>query len=132
MTKIQKIVNEQANVMLAYAEGKSIEIYNEEEDTWYPSPFPQFNWKDFKYRVANTSEYRPFKNSKECWEEMNKHQPFGWINEKSAKDVKFAVIIDDEGIACTDIDDTGIFQEYNAAIKLYEFVDGSPFGVKNK
>ena len=24
-------------------------------------------------------EYRPFENIKECWEEMLKHQPFGWI-----------------------------------------------------
>ena len=23
--------------------------------------------------------YRPFINSRECWEEMKKHEPFGWI-----------------------------------------------------
>ena len=25
-------------------------------------------------------KYRPFINSKECWEEMQKHKPFGWIS----------------------------------------------------
>ena len=25
-------------------------------------------------------KYRPFINSKECWEEMRKHEPFGWIS----------------------------------------------------
>lgn len=25
-------------------------------------------------------KYRPFINSKECWEEMKKHEPFGWIS----------------------------------------------------
>ena len=24
-------------------------------------------------------EYRPFKDAKECFEEIQEHQPFGWI-----------------------------------------------------
>ena len=26
--------------------------------------------------------YRPFKSQEECWNEMQKHQPFGWIKSK--------------------------------------------------
>lgn len=26
-----------------------------------------------------TEKYRPFKGIEECWEEMMKHEPFGWI-----------------------------------------------------
>ena len=26
--------------------------------------------------------YRPFKDVKECWKEMNKHHPFGWVKSK--------------------------------------------------
>ena len=29
------------------------------------------------YRIKPESKYRPFKDAKECWQEMLKHQPFG-------------------------------------------------------
>ena len=29
--------------------------------------------------------YLPFKNKEECWAEMQKHQPFGWVMEKKDK-----------------------------------------------
>ncbi len=31
------------------------------------------------YRIKPESKYRPFKDEKECWQEMQKHQPIGWI-----------------------------------------------------
>ena len=31
------------------------------------------------YRIKPEAKYRPFKNVEECWQEMLKHQPFGWI-----------------------------------------------------
>lgn len=31
------------------------------------------------YRIKPESKYRPFKDAKECWAEMQKHQPFGWV-----------------------------------------------------
>jgi hypothetical protein len=32
------------------------------------------------FRVKPEPKYRPFKDTKECWEEMQKHHPFGWVN----------------------------------------------------
>ena len=29
--------------------------------------------------------YRPFKNAEECWQEMMKHQPFGWVKMKGTE-----------------------------------------------
>ena len=31
------------------------------------------------YRIKTEPKYRPFKNANECFEEMKKHEPFGWI-----------------------------------------------------
>ena len=31
----------------------------------------------YEYRIKPT--YRPFKNAEECWQEMLKHKPFGWV-----------------------------------------------------
>lgn len=45
-----------------------------------------FNKSDYREISVNDiininvdENYRPFVSSKECWEEMKKHEPFGWI-----------------------------------------------------
>lgn len=38
-----------------------------------------------KYRIKPKPKYRPFKDKEECWEEMQKHQPFGWLKAISNK-----------------------------------------------
>ena len=32
-----------------------------------------------KYRIKPEQEYRPYKDVEECWNEMLKHLPFGWV-----------------------------------------------------
>lgn len=32
---------------------------------------------NIEYRIKPEPKYRPFKDAKECWQEMQKHQPFG-------------------------------------------------------
>ena len=39
------------------------------------------------YRIKPEPKYRPFKNGEECWQEMSKHQPFGWVNSTLFKDL---------------------------------------------
>ena len=49
-------------------------------------------WKDIEeisfsmgvehYRIKPELKYRPFKGKGECWNEMLKHQPFGWVIDK--------------------------------------------------
>ena len=31
------------------------------------------------YRIKPEPKYRPFKDAEECWAEMQKHKPFGWV-----------------------------------------------------
>lgn len=60
-------------IIKAFAEGKTIQF--RERDIEEPS----FDGCINEYRIKPELKYRPFKNQEECWEEMLKHQPFGWL-----------------------------------------------------
>ena len=75
-------IKEAAKVMEAYDNGKEIQFHKEEDDKWIDTPIPLFNWDKYTYRIKPEPKYRPFKTQEECWQEMMKHQPFGWIKSK--------------------------------------------------
>lgn len=117
-----------AEVMLAYANGEEIEYTVYGLNNWEVYN-PQnnrelcFNWSDYKYRVKPEPTYRPFKNKEECWNEMLKHEPFGWIKNKDSQFYE----------SCRDVGDYGIFgASFNDAYKDYTFADGTPFGIKGE
>lgn len=76
-------------------------------------------WDNIEYRIKPEPKYRPFKDAKECWAEMQKHQPFGWT--KLIGTIEYSFI--------TDVDDN---TNYSGAIKEYTFADGTPFGIKEE
>ena len=67
------------------------------------------------YRIKPDPKYRPFANAEECWAEMLKHEPFGWV--------KYA----DKYIPISAIDSNN---DYETDFDDYTFADGVPFGVK--
>ena len=128
-------------ILQAYAEGKIIETRRKPtadnngvtKDGWF-----EFNdwaemkeleyWVNVDYRIKPEPKYRPFKDAEECWEEMQKHQLFGWVKDK--KDGHRALI------TAVDDDTCGMSLNGNAAwslsgiMDLFTFADGTPFGVK--
>ena len=79
-----------------------------------------------KYRIKPESKYRPFANKEECWKEMQKHQPFGWIKSNVDKHLYSILAITNNG--CVLIDRSIIsFQHF---YKYNTFADGMPFGFK--
>ena len=76
--------------------------------------------------------YRPFKTQEECWNEMLKHQPFGWIK---AKDSGSPMLI---GNIYLNIDEeVYIVWAHNGSVNSasdtfynFTFADGTPFGIK--
>ncbi len=81
------------------------------------------------YRIKPKSEFRPFKDAEECWQEMEKHKYFGWIKCKDTSvPSKFMIInsVRNEEVSIT----SGIDFTYSELIEHYTFVDGTPFGVK--
>lgn len=83
--------------------------------------------ENISFRIKAEPKYRPFKTKEECWSEMLKHQPFGWVKEISSGILYLINSILDSGIAI--MEDVDIFEE---AINSYEFKDGTPFGIKDE
>ena len=80
-------------ILQAFAEGKEIEYrtkgFNEK---WKKvTQIPELSFKSFEYRIKPEPKYRSFVNAEECWKEMQKHQPFGWIKPKG-EDVRYYMI----------------------------------------
>lgn len=113
-------------ILQAFADGKEIEC--REEDKWYKvlEICNEMNPQD--YRIKPEHKYRPFKDAEECWKELLKHQPFGWVKDK--KDGHHALI------TAVDDDTCGMSLNGNAAwslsgiMDLFTFADGVPFGIK--
>lgn len=81
-----------------------------------------------RYRIKPEPKYRPFASAKECFEEMKKHQPFGWIKDKHHQ--YFNIITICTNFAATFQYDEVDYYDYRRLINEYTFVDGSTFGIK--
>lgn len=115
-------------VIQAFAEGKTIQLKSS-DGLWYNREGKEceinFNEDPQKYRIKPESKYRPFKNNEECWEEMQRHRPLGWIK---AFHGQFSIIgIRKDGINFGTSDN---WLSYNYIFKEYTFADGTPFGIK--
>lgn len=104
-------------VMQAFAEGKEIQYVNSEGRVLDKETMFDGVSYAFRYRIKPEPKYRPFKDSEECWNEMQKHQPFGWTKLKGEIEYSFM----------TDVNDN---INYSDAIRDYTFADGTPFGIK--
>ena len=74
--------------------------------------------------MEKNSKYRPFKNKEECWQEMQKHQPFAWVKEKHSD--RYSLITEVNGLSIK-VKEGCLFTD---SVKYYTFADGTPFGVK--
>lgn len=115
-----------AEVMMAYADGKEIEIFNSIKE-WKISQCPAFNWGECHYRIKKEPTYRPFKDKEECWAEMQKHQPFGWV--KTGGSFRNIIEIYDTRVL---IGGNECLIAFKYIFEDYQFVDGTPFGIKEE
>ena len=122
----QEETNEAIKVMSAYANGKKIQ-YLDDNGRWVNTTNPSFDWGRLNYRINPKPEYRPFNNQEECWQEMLKHQPFGWVKEISSEMLYLINGISDMSIVI--MEDISSFKE---ALDIYTFKDGTPFGIKEE
>ena len=113
-------------IIQAFAEGKVIEIFDDEIG-WVKKENLKFNLNPDFYRIKPAPKYRPFESQEECWNEMLKHQPFGWV--KSPRGELFCIDkVFEEGIVYKH--SSCHFNEYLEG--QYSFVDGTPFGIKEE
>ena len=126
LQKEENMTREEAKELIpiiqAFADGKTIEFFK--QGVWIELNDPDFMWSADKYRIKPEPKYRPFKNREECWEEMLKHQPFGWIKEKHSN--RYNLITEVNGLSIK-VKEGCLFTD---DIKYYTFADGTPFGIK--
>ena len=117
-------------IIKAFSEGKVIEgIYKGIESPWFKVEDMVFDGGTI-YRIKPESKYRPFINAEECWQEMQKHQPFGWVKLK-CEDTAYGMLtlIKDKG-AAVGINYTPFYYRY--LFYNYTFADRQPFGIKEE
>lgn len=112
-------------IISAYAEGRILQ-YKEEK-----------GWRDIEdseglsintiikeaenYRIKPEEKYRPFKDAEECWQELLKHEPFGWVKDTEANEYLNVYCISN---SASSID------LFGRMFKRCIFIDGSSYGIK--
>ena len=120
-------------IMQAFAEGKTIQVWA--NDTWQDEEYPSFVELSL-FRIKPETKYRPFRNVEECWQEMQKHQPFGWL--KLKKDGRFRCIgevswSDEFETVCIALSTSeSLSRSADSVFEEYTFADGTPFGIKEE
>lgn len=114
-------------IIQAFAEGKTIQVFNLYKERWEDINNP--SWDADRYRIKPEPKYRPFKDVDECWEEMQKHQPFGWVENKNSHR-RYILTTMDPNPAYSDCN-VRIGKAWRGLEYLFEkytFADGSIFG----
>ena len=121
-------------IIQAWAEGKNIQFLSDGE--WHDINQADFTCYPDKYRIKPEPKYRPFKTQEECWNEMLKHQPFGWL--KSKMNGRFSCI----GEVCGSDEFETVYialstseslsRSSDSMFEQYTFYDGTTFGIKEE
>ena len=120
-------------ILQAFAEGKVIECRTkpsalskswQDMNEWTEMKEIEF-WNNTEYRVKSEPKYRPFNNAEECWAEMKKHQPFGWVKSTLFKDLDLV-----KRVTTLYVEINRDIIDYKDALEKFTFADDTNFGVK--
>lgn len=125
MNRIQ--AKELLPIIQAFAEGRPIE-YQDSYEKWIESDIMAFDLSPENYRIKREPKYRPFANAEECWQEMQKHQPFGWLKHKTDNVYSFISKIDKDCCYFA----VNVYWGFDTLFKTKTFIDGAPFGIKEE
>ena len=124
----RKEAKELLPIIQAYAEGNAIQLFD--GGKWLDVYETDFHESTYKYRIKPEPKYRPFKSQEDCWQEMLKHQPFGWVKRNGyyynivSTDITSVRIINNKGAI--------IIVSFSNLLSSYTFVDGTLFGIKDE
>ena len=130
-------IKRRAELYSALAEGKTIQILNM-EGNWVDVEVKKLNYipETLKFRIKPQSNYRPFKSQEECWNEMLKHQPFGWAkSKKSERHFSIGSVLwdnDFNDVFVTFAFDGMLGRSSKSVFEDFTFDDGTPFGIKEE
>ena len=119
-------------IMQAFAEGKIIETRRKPsavKGTDIPNDWTEMKeiefWNNTEYRVKSEPKYRPFNDAEECWKEILKHKPFGWVKSTLFKDFDLV-----QRVTTLYVEINREIIDYKDALDKFTFADGTNFGVK--
>lgn len=119
-------------IIQEWVEGKTLEYYNTDTEEWEVVTKAIFINPN-KYRIKPEPKYRPFETKEECWNEMLKHQPIGWLREKVNKKevvhIGHVFEVEDDVLITLSIN-PGRNINSHYFFRTYTFADGTPFGIK--
>ena len=137
-----------AELYSALAEGKAIQVQNPVTSKWEYLDINKVGefMEELNYRIKPEPKYRPFKSQEECWQEMLKHQPFGWIYSKNRSCYYCIISVEEDRIELSPREQSRsktplkefYLKNYHCffeeALELFKltFADGTPFGIKEE
>ena len=132
----------------ALADGKTIQVQNPNGGEWFDVKIGTLRSisEELNYRIKPEPKYRPFETQEECWNEMMKHQPFGWIYCKNDSCYYCIISVDEDKIELSpdmyphsettpkEYYLENSYVDFATALEDYEytFADGTPFGIREK
>ena len=125
------IVKKITEIVQAYLDGKEIEFHSHILDEWKPASMTNISSliKNVdNYRIKPKVKYRPFKNLKECLEEMQAHFPYGWL--KTDDNVHRLITLLDEDRILIGHQETS--WTYEKVFRYFTFINDTPFGIKEE
>ena len=128
-------IKRRAELYSALAEGKTIQILNM-EGNWVDVEVKKLNYipETLKFRIKPKSQYRPFDTQEECWNEMLKHKPFGWLKSiRKQEKVHIGRVFDaPDYVLITLSINEGLNYSSSYLFDNYTFDDGTPFGIREE
>ena len=123
-------------IIKTFAEGKPIQDKIEGVTDWVDTDEInlEYEGQKIKHRIKPEPKYRPFKSQEECWNEMLKHQPFGWVKSKVKGYfhliglVQWASELEDVMIVFATSEQ--LARSSRSLFEDFIFADGTPFGIK--
>ena len=132
----RKEAKELLPIIQAYAEGKEIEIFIDGKWKIMANQNQDFGCGPSSYRIKPEPKYRPFKTQEECWNEMLKHQPFGWVKSKDKGYFRLIGLVqfesEFEDVMITFATSENLARSSHSIYENYTFTDGTPFGIKEE
>lgn len=131
MTIKREDAKELLPIVKALAEGKTIQD-SIDGSKWFDTDEInlEYEGQKIKHRIKPEPKYKPFTTKEECWNEMMKHQPFGWLTSKKTDNnalIGYVGGLNNIYISFM----AGESEAYSAEMLFdnYKFLDGTPFGM---
>lgn len=126
----RKEAEELSPIIKAFSEGRPIQyrIKDNKSAKWndVDKNYHEFSPHSFMYRIKPEPKYHPFEDIEECWQEMQKHQPFGWVRAKEDKSLSLiTLMISERDIFINCIGGSTMYD----LMEKFTFADGAVFGI---